>query len=122
MSALRLLFDQMIDALAAKRVSKKGHDVVRVADLGLAEADDAEIIDCAICEQRILVTLDEDFGDWAVLPLSEHPGVVRLKVDPTTTDNILDRLFPFLERNKTRDFTNQLVIVKSTGIRWITTA
>jgi hypothetical protein len=23
------------------------------------------------------------FGDWIVLPLSRHPGVIRLKVDPT---------------------------------------
>ena len=121
MSRLRLLLDQMIDAVAAKTVSKQGHDVVRLADLGMAKADDDEVLARAIAEQRILVTLDEDFGDWAILPLSEHPGVIRLKVDPTTTANILDLLCPFLEQHKTRDFTNRLVIVRSTGVRWVPT-
>lgn len=121
MSTLRLLLDQMIDAVAAKTVSEQGHDLVRLADLGMAKADDDEVLATAVAEQRILVTLDEDFGDWAILPLSEHPGVIRLKVDPTTTANILDLLCPFLKQNKDRDFTNRLVIVKSTGVRWVPT-
>ena len=121
MSRLRLLLDQMIDAVAAKTVSKQGHDVVRLADLGMAKADDDEVLARAIAEQRILVTLDGDFGDWAILPLSEHPGVIRLKVDPTTTANILHLLCPFLEQQRDRDFTNRLVIVKSTGVRWLPT-
>jgi hypothetical protein len=31
---------------------------------------------CRIAEDRTLITLDEHFGDWAVLPLSVHPGRV----------------------------------------------
>jgi predicted nuclease of predicted toxin-antitoxin system len=53
-----------------------------------ARADDKEIVERAISENRILVTLDQHFGDWAVLPLSHHPGVVRLKVNPTTSENV----------------------------------
>jgi predicted nuclease of predicted toxin-antitoxin system len=50
----------------------------------------------AITENRILVTLDEHFGDWVILPLSKHPGVIRLKINPTTSKNATNLLTPFL--------------------------
>ena len=49
-----------------------------------------ELLNKAIAENRILVTLDENFGDWVVLPLSEHPGVIRLKINLTVGIAILN--------------------------------
>ena len=72
-------------------------------------------------EGRILVTLDEHFGDWAVLPLEHHPCVIRVKADPTTTSEISAVLLPFLEQYADRDFTDHLVIVRRRRIRWIKT-
>ncbi len=40
-------------------------------------------------ENRILVTLDEHFGDRVILQLSRHPGVIQVRVNPTTTKNII---------------------------------
>lgn len=42
--------------------------------------------------------LDEHFGDWVVLPLAIHPGVIRIKVNPTTANNISGILLPFLKK------------------------
>jgi hypothetical protein len=67
------------------------------------------------------VTLDEHFGDWAILPLAAHPGVVRIKASPATTKHILAVLVPFLERAADRDFRDHLVIVKGAAARWIRT-
>ena len=39
-----------------------------------------------IAEGRTLITLDEHFGDWAVLPLNKHPGVIRVKIHPPLTE------------------------------------
>jgi predicted nuclease of predicted toxin-antitoxin system len=74
----------------------EGHDVMRAPEVGQARADDYEILQKAIAENRILVSLDEHFGDWVILPLSKHPGVIRLKVNPTTSRNIINLLLPFL--------------------------
>jgi hypothetical protein len=65
---------------------------------------DAEILAKAVQEKYILITLDEDFGDWAVLPLKNHPGVVRLKVNPATTETIGALLLAFLEVHGASDF------------------
>ncbi|MBM4026100.1 MAG: hypothetical protein FJ280_11940 [Planctomycetes bacterium] len=111
----------MLDEEVANALRAQGHDAVRVCEIGLATADDQVILERAISDDRLLVTLDEHFGDWAVLPLSEHPGVVRVKAAPATTARILGVLVPFLEKAADRGFRDHLVIVRSTGVRWIRT-
>jgi len=118
---LRLLLDQMIDEDSAKKLRSEGYDAVRVSEIGVATADDDEILARAIEEKRVLVTLDGHFGDWVILPLTQHSGVIRIKAEPTTTANILAVLLPFLNHSKDRDFTNKLVIVKRSGVRWVET-
>ena len=121
MNARRLLLDQMIDVEVAEELRCHGYDVVRVSDVGMATADDSEILARAIDEARVLVTLDGHFGDWAVLPLETHPGVIRVRVSPTSSSAIVALLLPFLAEHAGRDYANQLVIVRSSGVRWVRT-
>ena len=121
MRKLRLLLDQMLDEEVADALRAQGHDAVRVCEIGLATADDQVVLERAISDNRLLLTLDEHFGDWAVLPLSEHPGVVRIKATPATSARILAVLLPFLEKAADRDFRDHLVIVRPAGVRWIRT-
>ena len=116
------LVDQMIDSDVKDALRFSGHDVISVSEIGMSTADDSEIMNRAINDKRILITLDEHFGDWAILPLEHHHGVIRLKVHPATTENISKILFSFLEKNLGKTFENKLVIVSSQGVRWITTA
>ena len=119
MKSLRLLLDQMLDADVAGALTNQGHDVTRLSELDMSRADDDAVLSRAIHEDRILVTLDEHFGDWAVLPLSKHPGVLRVKANPATTQNILDVLLPFLAAHGERAMNDNLVIIKASGSRWI---
>jgi predicted nuclease of predicted toxin-antitoxin system len=118
----RLYLDQMFHLDVAKTLLRAGYDVLRAAETGHARADDQQILDKAIAENRILVTLDEHFGDWVVLPLSQHPGVIRIKVSPTTSKNVLNILLPFLRRYKAGQFENHLVILSEKRSKWILTA
>lgn len=119
---MRLFLDQMIDSSVAGVLQKRGYDVACTAQVGMARADDLEILEYCVKHNRILVTLDEHFGDWTVVKLTEHPGVIRLKVSPTSTRSIQQALIPFLVHHAKRDFRNVLVIVRSMAIRWVHTA
>jgi hypothetical protein len=66
--------------------------------------------------------LDEHFGDWVVLPLSEHCGVIRVKAHPPPTENIAALLAPMLRNHSQSDFHNRLVIVSPNRVRWIRTS
>jgi predicted nuclease of predicted toxin-antitoxin system len=118
---LRLYLDQCLRIEVAQALRHEGHDVVRAAEVGQHRADDFQIIQHAISEERILVTLDEHFGNWAVLPLREHYGVIRLKIHPATHENAINILGPFLKDRIQRDFLNHLVILSPRRSRWICT-
>jgi predicted nuclease of predicted toxin-antitoxin system len=117
----RLYLDQMLRIEVAQALSNEGYDVLRAVEVGQDRADDYQILQKAIVENRILVTLDEHFGDWVVLPLSEHPGVIRLKINPTTSENAINLLLPFLRLYSPNQFKNCLVILSTKKSKWIST-
>jgi predicted nuclease of predicted toxin-antitoxin system len=119
--ALRLYLDQCLRIEVSQALKGEGHDVVRASEVGQARADDAQILNRAITDGRILITLDEHFGNWAVLPLKRHPGVIRLKINPASSRNATSLLLPFLRLHSQTDFRNNLVILSSVRSRWIRT-
>jgi predicted nuclease of predicted toxin-antitoxin system len=112
----------MLHVELAELLRREGHDVVRASDTGQNRADDDEILEQAVQDARVLVTLDGHFGDWAVLPLHRHPGVIRLRVHPTTAQIAAAVLLPLLRGRSQEDFRDCLVIVSRLGSRWIRTA
>jgi predicted nuclease of predicted toxin-antitoxin system len=119
---MRLYLDQMFRIDLAGLLRAQGHDILCASEAGQQRADDTEIFRRAIAESRILITLDEHFGDWAVLPLDKHPGVIRVKAHPTTTANIAGLLLPFLASHDQEEFRNHLVILSPRSERWIRTS
>ena len=105
----------------AELLRESGHNVLRAEDMGQTRADDAEILQVACIQGRTLITLDAHFGDWAVLPLSRHPGVIRLKMHPPTVTDLADVLLPFLKKHDQEQFRDHLVILTATRERWIST-
>jgi predicted nuclease of predicted toxin-antitoxin system len=118
---LKLYLDQMFHLEVAQALRENGYDVIRVSETGQERADDQQILNKAISESRILITLDEHFGDWVILPLSRHFGVIRLKVHPTTSENVLKILVPFLSLYSQEQFRDYLVILSEKRAKWIRT-
>lgn len=118
---MKLYLDQMFRIEFAEVLRAEGYNVISASEIGQATADDAEILKRVIQLNRILITLDEHFGNWAVLPLSTHPGVIRLKVHPATTLEATKLLVPFLAKHDAIEFSNHLVILSRSAERWINT-
>jgi predicted nuclease of predicted toxin-antitoxin system len=119
---MRLYLDQMFGVELAKLLHAEGHDVLRASEAGQARSDDDEIMKQAIAEDRVLITLDEHFGDWTVLPLKEHSGVIRIKIHPPFADVLAKRLVPFLLDHDKEELKNHLIILGLVRERWINTA
>ncbi len=118
----KFYLDQMLGLQVAQRLREENYDVLRASEAGNARADDQQILQRAISENRILITLDEHFGNWVILPISKHPGVIRLRIDPTTSANVLKLLLPFLRQHNPDQFRNFLVILSEKRAKWIYTA
>lgn len=74
---MRLLLDSCVSARACAFLRDRGHDVLYAAELP-ADPGDAPLLARAHSEERILVTLDKDFGDLAVQHGAKHSGILRL--------------------------------------------
>jgi hypothetical protein len=88
----------------------------------LSRADDDVILAQAVTDRRILITLDGHFDGWAVLPLREHPGVIRVKGHPATNARVMQVLAPLLTGREAAQFANRLVIASPTRVRWFGTS
>ncbi|MBN1284844.1 MAG: DUF5615 family PIN-like protein [Anaerolineae bacterium] len=75
---MKLLLDTCISNKARSELGKAGHDVVSTKDYWEEDPGDEEIMARAYGESRILVTLDKDFGELAVVYDRPHAGIIRL--------------------------------------------
>jgi predicted nuclease of predicted toxin-antitoxin system len=78
---MKLFLDQDVYAITVRFLIESGHDVVCAADLGLAQAEDMELLRIAGGQGRIFVTRDRDFGGL-VFVLNLGSGVIYLRMTP----------------------------------------
>ena len=74
---MRLLLDACVWGRAREQLETAGHDVVWAGAWADDPGDEA-ILNRAHQEGRILVTLDKDFGELAIVYGRAHCGIVRL--------------------------------------------
>jgi predicted nuclease of predicted toxin-antitoxin system len=60
-------------------LSRSGHDAVHVSDLGAAGATDAELIDLAAADERVIVSADTDFGALLAHTRASKPSVILVR-------------------------------------------
>lgn len=74
---MRLLLDTCVWGGTRGELEAAGHDVVWVGDWP-KDPGDSEILARAYQDGRILVTLDKDFGELAIVQDTPHCGILRL--------------------------------------------
>ena len=74
---MKLLLDACVWGGAIKELVAAGHDAVWAGDWA-EDPGDAEILARAHAEGRVLVTLDKDFGELAIVRQRPHSGILRL--------------------------------------------
>jgi predicted nuclease of predicted toxin-antitoxin system len=93
---MKLLLDQGLPLSAAALLRDAGIDTIHVGEIDMSEAEDAEIIQRAKDERRVVVTLDADFHTLLALDEAVSPSVIRIRIErlraPTLADLLLTTL------------------------------
>ena len=76
---MKLKIDENLPADCAILLRDAGFEADTVADERLQGADDAVIASRARVEDRVLVTLDLDFGNVRAYPPLQHSGIIVLR-------------------------------------------
>jgi len=74
---MKILLDTCVWGGARTNLEIAGHDVIWAGDWP-EDPGDEEILARAHKEGRILVTLDKDFGEIAIVQKTKHSGILRL--------------------------------------------
>jgi len=77
---LRILVDVGVGSAVEGWLRHAGHDVATVRDKD-PRMKDTDILDWAVREQRLVMTMDKDFGELVYLSGQAHAGVLLLRLE-----------------------------------------
>jgi predicted nuclease of predicted toxin-antitoxin system len=111
------LFDENLSPRQAARLRARGYDAVAVVEIGCSGASDPIIRSNAIAMNRILVTLDADFGNILRYPVVGTPGVIWLRLHPPTEKAISEALDRVIDKLGAQGLEEKLIVVDEDKIR-----
>ncbi len=83
---MKLLADEGVEVLVVERLRLEGHDVDYIAELAPGITDD-EVLDRANAGQRVLVTVDKDFGELVFRLHRVASGILLIRLAGLSTDD-----------------------------------
>ena len=89
---MKFLADMGISPRTVEWLRQQGHDAIHLLEAGLRQLPDAEILDKARAEQRIVLTIDLDFGYLLAVSRANLPSVVIFRLGNASREVVEARL------------------------------
>ncbi|MEM8721363.1 MAG: DUF5615 family PIN-like protein [Cyanobacteria bacterium P01_G01_bin.39] len=93
---MKFLADMGISLRTVEWLREIGHDVVHLRDRGLQKLPDDKILDLALIEQRIILTIDLDFSQLLAVSKQALPSVILFRLGNENYNEINLRLIEVL--------------------------
>ncbi|MEM6399502.1 MAG: DUF5615 family PIN-like protein [Cyanobacteria bacterium P01_D01_bin.116] len=114
---MQLLLDQGLPGSTASLLRETGIDAIHAAEIGLSTAEDTEILQKALEEERIVVTLDADFHALLALNESTSPSVIRIRIQRLKAQGMTDLLVRVINECEEDLLQGAVVTVETSRIR-----
>jgi predicted nuclease of predicted toxin-antitoxin system len=86
---LKFLIDVGVGTRVDKWLKENGHDTMSVRDVD-SRAKDRDILQLAVREDRMIITMDKDFGELVFNSGLAHSGVLILRLEDATGEEKVD--------------------------------
>ena len=114
---MRLLLDQGLPRSTVPLLHKNRVEAVHVGEVGLASATDAEILEFALQQNLVLITLDADFHALLAVSGATAPSVIRIRIEGLHAEDHAGLLVHLLSVCHADLVKGALVSVTERGIR-----
>ena len=115
MAELRFLADESCDFVVVRALRSDGFDVVAVAEI-TTRSDDAEVIEQAHREDRILLTEDRDFGWLVFVSHVASAGVILIRF-PSQARNTLAKAVRQVVQEQAGKLSGSFVVIQPGQVR-----
>lgn len=112
---VRFLLDENVPGIVSRLLRDRGYEVHRPRELGLEKAKNSELAEYALREDRVIVTLDEDFLKLR-RDLLENTKVVFLKIHPRRPELVEKLIAENLETILRELSKRKMVMVTEEGV------
>ncbi len=114
---MKFLVDECTGTSVAVWFASQGYEVFSVFD-SLRGATDDELLNKAVTENYILVTMDKDFGEMIFRYQKPHKGIVFLRCEPNNFKKRIETL-SYLLANYSEKLPLNFVVVTNDNVRII---
>ena len=114
---MRLVIDMNLSPRWEKNLTEAGHDAVHWSLVGNPRASDAELMEWASRERRIVLTHDLDFGAILAATEAAGPSVLQVRAQDTLPDHLGPPVVAALRQYLDYLESGALVVVDESTVR-----
>jgi predicted nuclease of predicted toxin-antitoxin system len=115
---MKFKLDENLGTLGKELLESEGHDVTTIAAESLSGATDVRVYDVCCAEDRVLITLDHDFGQVLRFPPESLAGIVVLECPGRLSPKAIDaRIAELATLLRSQPINRELWIVEPGRIR-----
>lgn len=114
---MRFLADMGVSFSTVQVLRTDGHDAVHLQEEGLIRLADADILEKARGEQRVILTFDLDFGDLLATGAVSFPSVIIFRLRDGTPASVTAHLRHVLRQHHRELDKGAIIIVEDARLR-----
>ena len=114
---MRFLADMGVSMSTVRALRAQGHQAVHLRELGLGTLSDADILERARQEERVVLTFDLDFGDLLAAGSFDLPSVIVFRLHNQTPSFVTPTLLDVLAHQGRALEDGAIVIIEDTRHR-----
>jgi len=114
---MKFLADMGISMTVVRELRQWEHDVIHVRECLPITSDDEVILDFALKEKRVILTMDHDFGDLFFRRGASSPSLIFFRVTDEKPQSILQKLRTVLDAAADALGEGAIITVEDTRFR-----
>jgi predicted nuclease of predicted toxin-antitoxin system len=114
---VKVKVDENLPVVVAENLRERGIDAQTVHEEGLAGSSDADLIEVARAEDRMVFTLDRGFGDIRLYPPGSHSGIIVFRLEDEAAPSAQGAVAALVDHYDLDDLRSTVTVVHRGTLR-----